>query len=73
VVRSRELGTALGALEEHVLGEVGDAAVPLLLVAGPRGQHDEARDRLRVRQRRGEDAEPVVQCLTLEDGHAPML
>ena len=64
---------ALGALEEHVLGEVGDAAVRLLLVARPGGEHHEARDRLRVRQRRGEDAQPVVQRLALEHGHGAMV
>ena len=54
-----------------MLGEVGDAAIALLLVARARGQHDEAGDRLRVRHRRGEDAKSVIQRLTLEDSHAP--
>ena len=49
----------LGALEEHVLGEVRDAAVLGALVARAGREHDEARDRLRVRQRRREDAKLV--------------
>jgi hypothetical protein len=41
----------LRALEEHVLGEVGDPVRLLGLVAGARREHDEAGDRLRLRHR----------------------
>jgi hypothetical protein len=40
---------ALGPLEEHVLGEVRDPAVPGVLVARAGGEHHEAGDGLRVR------------------------
>jgi hypothetical protein len=42
----------LRALEEHVLGEVGDAALLAPLVARAGGEHHEARHRLRVVHRR---------------------
>ncbi len=59
----------LGALEEHVLGEVGDAADLGRLVARAGREHDEARDRLRLRHRRREHANAVRQRCSLEDGH----
>ena len=59
----------LGALEEHVLGEVGDAADVGRLVARACREHDEARDRLRLRHRRCEHANAVGQRGSLEDGH----
>jgi hypothetical protein len=49
----------LGALEEHVLGEVGDPVGLGGLVARARGQHHEARDGLRLRHRSGQDAKAV--------------
>ena len=42
----------LRSLEEHVLGEVRDPVRLGGLVARARGEHDEARDRLRLRHRR---------------------
>ena len=60
---------ALGALEEHVLGEVGDAADLGRLVARAGREHDEARHRLRLRHRRSEHANAVGQRRSLEDGH----
>ena len=59
----------LGALEEHVLGEVGDAADLGRLVARACREHDEARDRLRLRHRRREHANAIGQRCSLEDGH----
>ena len=59
----------LGALEEHVLREVGDPARVRRLVAGSGGEHDEAGDRLGVIHRRGQDAEPVRERLSFEDAH----
>ncbi len=59
----------LGALEEHVLGEVGDAADVGRLVARACREHDEARHRLRLRHRRCEHANAIGQRCSLEDGH----
>jgi hypothetical protein len=70
VARAR---AALGALEEHVLGEVRNAAVLGALVAAAGGEHDEARDRLCVREWGGEHPKLVRKDLALEDGHAAML
>jgi hypothetical protein len=53
-----------------VLGEVRDAAVLRVLVARPGGEEDVTGDRLRVGQRRREDAKAVGQGLTLEHAHA---
>ena len=50
---------ALGALEEHVLGEVGDPAFLPLLVARAGGVHQEAGDRLRVRHPGGRTRVPL--------------
>ena len=66
VEMSRERRAPLRALEEHVLGEVRDAVRLARLVARAGGEHDEARDRLGVRHRRGQDAEPVGQVVSLE-------
>ena len=57
---------ALGALEEHVLREMGDAVRVGRLVAGARGEHHHARHRLRMVEVRGQDAQTVVQGVTLE-------
>ena len=51
--------TRVGALEEHVLGEMRDPVRLGRLVPGARSQHHEAGDRLRLRHRRGEHAEAV--------------
>ena len=59
----------LGPLEEHVLGEVRDAARLGGLVAGAGGEHDEHGDRLRVRQIGRQDAQAVVERVTLEHRH----
>ena len=59
----------LGALEEHVLGEMGDAADLGGLVARAGREHDEAGDGLRLRHRRGEHADAVGESGALEDGH----
>ena len=48
-----------GALEEHVLDEVGDAALLRGLVAGPARQPDADADRAHVRHPLGEEAEAV--------------
>ena len=66
VARSRP---PLGSLEEHVLGEVRDPVRLCRLVARAGGEHDEARDRLGVRHRRGQDAQAVRQREALEDPH----
>ena len=58
---------ALGALEEHVLCEMRDPVRVLGLVARPGGEHHEARDRLGLRHRRGQDAEPVREDCLFED------
>ncbi len=64
---------ALGALEEHVLGEMSDAARLRRLVARACGEHHDARDRLRRRYGRGEDTRPVCERAALEDRHAAMV
>ena len=66
-------GAPLGALEEHVLGEMRDPVRLRRLVARARRQHDEARHRLGVRHRRGQDSQPVLQLEALEDPHVAML
>ena len=63
----------LGALEEHVLGEVGDAADVGGLVARAGREHDEAGDGLCVGHRRSEDADAVGEGAALEDGHRPIV
>ena len=60
---------ALGALEEHVLGEVRDPARLGGLVAGAGCVEEQARDRLCVRHRRRQDADPVRERVSLEDPH----
>ncbi len=60
---------ALRSLEEHVLREVGDAAVGRALVARAGGEHDVAGDRLRVLERRRDDTQPVRKCVPLIDAH----
>ena len=65
VARSRAL---LRSLEEHVLREMRDAAVSRVLVAGARGQHDVAGDRLGMGQRRGQHAQAVRQGVALVHG-----
>ena len=67
------VGPALGALEEHVLGEVRDPPILGALVARAGGDHHETGDRLCVRQGRCEDAQPVAELLVFEHGHAAML
>src|SRR5215218_277220 len=62
-------GTPLRALEEHVLGEVRDAARLGRLVAGARGEHDEAGHRLHLWHRRSQETHAVPERLALEDGH----
>ena len=57
-------------LEEHVLGEVRDPAVRRVLVPRPRGEHHVARDRLRVTEWRGQDAQAVRQGVTLVHAHS---
>ena len=57
---------ALGSLEEHVLREVGDPAVGRLLVARAGSEHDVAGDRLRVVERRGQDAQAVRQRVAFD-------
>ena len=64
---------ALGSLEEHVLGEVGDAADLRRLVAGACREHDEAGDGLRLRHRCGEHADAVGELGAFEDGHGAMV
>ena len=64
---------ALRALEEHVLGEVRDAAILGALVARAGREHDETGDRLGVRERGGEHAELVGERCPFEHGHAAML
>ena len=59
----------LGALEEHVLGEVGDPVRVLGLVAGARREHDEAGHRLGLRHRGGDHPEPVGKDCLLESIH----
>ena len=56
-------------LEEEVLGEVRDAALLAPLVARAGGEHDEARDGLRMGHRRGEDARAVGEGRALEGRH----
>ena len=53
----------LGALEEHVLGEVGDPVRLGGLVAGARGEHDHAGDRLHLRHVGAQHAQAVVEPL----------
>ena len=66
---SRRRRPPLGALEEHVLGEVRDAAVVGALVARAGGEHEEARHRLHVGMSARQDPEAVRQRLALEDRH----
>ena len=63
----------LRALEEHVLGEVGDPALLAPLVARAGCEHHEARDGLGVVHRRGQHAGAVGQRRTLEGRHGAML
>ena len=60
---------ALRPLEEHVLGEVGDALRARGLVARTCGEHHEARDRRNLWHRRRQDADAVCQRRLLEDSH----
>ena len=62
-------GAALGALEEHVLGEVGDAGRRRLLVAGARGEADEDGDGRRAVHAGRQDAHAVGERRGLE--HRP--
>ena len=64
---------ALGALEEHVLGEVRDAVRLGRLVARPGREHDDAGDGLRGRHGRSQDTSPVCERAALEHRHAAML
>ena len=66
-------GPPFGSLEEHVLGEVRDAALLAPLVARAGREHHEARDRLRMRQRGSEDPRPVGERVAFEGRHAAML
>jgi hypothetical protein len=59
----------LRALEEHVLGEVGDPARVRGLVARPGGEHHEARNGLRMADRSGQQAQSVGEGLSFEHGH----
>ena len=61
---------AFRPLEHHVLGEVGDPVRLPGLVAGAGRDHDEARDRLRVRQRRRQDAQAVREGVALVGAHS---
>ncbi len=68
--RDRARGRAtLGALEEHVLGEVSDALGLGRLVARPRSEHDEARHGADLRVGRGDDPDAVSERCLLEDRH----
>jgi hypothetical protein len=49
------------ALEEHVLHEVGDAALLGRFVAGPAREPDPDADRADLCHPLGEDAEPVIE------------
>ena len=51
----------VGALEQHVLDEVGDAAALVALVPRPPGQPDPDRHRSHVRHRLGDEPEPTVE------------
>src|SRR5207253_3984519 len=62
--------SALRSLEEHVLREVRDSVRLRRLVTGARGEHHHARHRLRFRQVRGHDAQPVVEDVTLVGAHS---
>ncbi len=66
-------GPPLGSLEEHVLGEVGDATLLAALVAGAGGEHHEARDGLRVVHRRRDEPRPVGERGAVEGRHAAMV
>ena len=61
-----------GALEEHVLGEVGDAVGLARLVTGTGGDHDHAGHRAGLGHRGRKQAKSVRQDSSLEDhaGHA---
>ena len=61
----------LRPLEEHVLGEVRDAVRVRRLVARAGGEHDHAGDRLRLRHRRRQHAQAVVEHVVLERAHSP--
>ena len=64
------LGRAvLGALEEHVLDEVGDAAAGVALVAGSAGQPDADRHAPHVRHRLGDEAEAGRMELAANHGN----
>ena len=65
---SRAVRTALGALEEHVLREVGDSARVRRLVPRAGREHDEAGHRLRVIHGRRQQAQAARQRLSF--GHA---
>ena len=55
----------LRPLEEHVLGEMRDAVRVRRLVARACGEHDHARHRLRLLDRRGQDPQSVVEDIVL--------
>ena len=63
----------LGALEEHVLGEVGDPVRVARLVARPGREHDEAGDRLRLGHGRRQDPKTVPELGALEGVHPSIL
>jgi len=60
----------LGALEEHVLGEVSDAFRLRRLVPRSRGEHDEARHRAHLREGRGDHSHAVPEGRLPEDRHS---
>ncbi len=64
---------ALGALEEHVLGEVRDPPFLPPLVARAGGVHEEAGHRLRVRHPRRQHAGAVGERGAVEGRHGSML
>ena len=59
----------LRPLEEHVLGEVGDALRVRGLVPRAGREHHEARHGTHLRERRSDDANAVSECRLLEDRH----
>src|SRR3954471_14012357 len=52
-----------GAFEEHVLDEMGDAAVAIGLVPRPARKPDAEADGTHVSHRFGDETNPVIECV----------
>jgi hypothetical protein len=62
ILRDAERGAFLGALEEHVLNEVGSSTEGIGLVPSPHFDPNAQADTAHVGQRGGGDGQPVLSC-----------